>query len=78
MRAVGASWKSPVDTPRRYTIGNKASRPFIRRAHFGKIAIALRCEKTATNFLSFVYLGGLHLDQIRPHGLEATLEGCPI
>ncbi len=36
--APSASWKSPVEMPRRYRTGSSASRLFVRRAHFGRIA----------------------------------------
>src|SRR3954471_2051452 len=35
--AARASWKSPVETPRRYKTGSRASRLRVRRAHFGKM-----------------------------------------
>lgn len=34
--SASASWKSPVDTRRRYRIGSSASRLRVRRAHFGR------------------------------------------
>ncbi|MGY3197240.1 hypothetical protein ACVIWU_006606 [Bradyrhizobium sp. USDA 4509] len=37
-KAVSASWKSPVEMPRRYSTGNSASRLLVRRAHNGRIA----------------------------------------
>jgi hypothetical protein len=36
--AASASWKSPVEMPRRYRTGSSASRLRERRAHFGRIA----------------------------------------
>ncbi len=36
-KAVSASWKSPVEMPRRYSTGNSASRLRVRRAHSGRI-----------------------------------------
>ena len=37
-RAVSASWKASVETPRRYSTGNSASKRYVRRDHFGRIA----------------------------------------
>ncbi len=36
-RAASASWKSPVEMPRRYRTGSSASRLRVRRAHFGRM-----------------------------------------
>ena len=36
-RAERVSWKSPVEIPRRYKIGRRASRLLVRRAHLGRI-----------------------------------------
>ena len=37
-KAANASWKSPIDTPRRYRIGSRASRLGVRRAQRGRMA----------------------------------------
>ncbi len=36
--ADSASWKSPVEMPRRYSVGSRASRLRVRRAQRGRMA----------------------------------------
>jgi hypothetical protein len=46
--AASASWKSPVEMPRRYKTGSRASRLRVRRAHFGRIMEQKRTRSAAS------------------------------
>ena len=46
-RAERASWKSPVERPRRYRIGSSASKLLVRPADFGRIAEVKRIRSAA-------------------------------
>src|SRR4051794_34003248 len=84
-RAASASWKSPIETPRRYRMGSSASRLGVRRAQRGRIAEVKRQDRRGKADAIGPCLAGAAVVQLHPlnrdradAGLDQALRAVPV
>ena len=75
--AESASWKSPVEMPRRYSVGSRASRLRVRRAQRGRIAEVNRMRSPLAAAPRSRTLGRDYRDGADP-GLHLALGAMPV
>jgi hypothetical protein len=76
-RAASASWKSPVDTPRRYKTGSSTSKLVVRRAQRGRIWEVKRTRSPVSARGPVTDLGSPYLDRADP-GLDGTFRAMAV